>query len=149
MRYLALDIGTKRTGLAVSDATGLIARPYDVIPGGGDARALLAALAPILREEEVEAIVICLPRRLGGEEGPEAERIRTLAGAVDAATELPVSLWDERLNTVEATDRLIEAGVRRKARKGLVDKVAAALILQSFLDAGCPSEARLDPAPAS
>ena len=86
MRYLALDIGTKRTGLAVSDATGLIARPYDVIPGGGDARALLAALAPILEEEEVEAIVIGLPLNQTGPVGGPGRS----AGPGAKAREFPV-----------------------------------------------------------
>ncbi|NKB89860.1 MAG: Holliday junction resolvase RuvX [Acidobacteria bacterium] len=148
MRYLALDIGTKRTGLAVSDATGLIARPYDVITGAGDVDQLVARLREVVETEEVEAVVLGLPRRLGGEEGPEATRVRAIAGQIAGAFPVPVSLWDERLSTVEATERLIEAGVRRKARKGMVDKVAAALILQSFLDAGSPDSARLAEAPA-
>jgi len=134
MRYLGIDIGTKRTGLAISDATGLIARPLEVIGSGADPQALARSLRPIVEREEVEALVVGLPRRMGGEDGPEAEHAREAARQLEAVLGLPATLWDERLTTVEATARLIEAGVRRKQRKAVVDKVAAALILQSFLD---------------
>jgi len=134
MRYLGVDIGKKRTGLAISDPTGLIARPLEVVAGGADAAALGRALRPIVEREQVEGLVVGLPRRMGGEEGPEAVHARAVATHLARALGLPVELWDERLSTVEATDRLIEAGVRRQERRALVDKVAAALILQDFLD---------------
>ncbi len=135
MRYLGVDIGRKRTGLAISDATGLIARPLEVVAAGADAAALGRALRPIVEREQVEGLVVGLPRRMGGEEGPEAVHARAVGVHLHRALGLPVEMWDERLSTVEATDRLIEAGVSRRERKGVVDKVAAALILQGFLDA--------------
>jgi putative Holliday junction resolvase len=144
MRYLGVDLGTKRTGLAISDPTGLIARPLEVVRGGVDAADLAEVLRPIVAREEIEALVVGLPKRLGGEEGPEAAHARTVAVALETSLGLVATLWDERLSTVEATDRLIEAGVRRKKRKAVVDKVAAALILQSFLDSkrGAPDDPR-------
>lgn len=134
MRYLGVDIGKKRTGLAISDPTGLIARPLEVVAGGADAAALGRALRPIVEREEVEGLVVGLPRRMGGEEGPEAVHARAVGVHLARAFGLPVEMWDERLSTVEATDRLIEAGLGREERKDQVDKVAAALILQDFLD---------------
>ena len=135
MRYLGVDLGKKRTGLSISDATGLIARPLEVVAGGADAAALGRALRPIVEREEVEGLVLGLPRRMGGEEGPEAVHARAVGVHLARALGLPVEMWDERLSTVEATERLIEAGVSREDRRAVVDKVAAALILQAFLDA--------------
>lgn len=135
MRYLGIDIGKKRTGLAISDATGSIARPLEVVAGGADAGALGRALRPIVEREEIDGLVVGLPRRMGGEEGPEAVHARAVGVHLGRALSLPVEMWDERLSTVEATDRLIEAGVRPEDRRAMVDKVAAALILQGFLDA--------------
>lgn len=134
MRYLGVDIGKKRTGLAISDPTGLIARPLEVVAGGADAAALGRALRPIVDREEVGGLVVGLPLRMGGEEGPEAVHARAVGVHLARAFGLPVQMWDERLSTVEATDRLIEAGLGREERKDQLDKVAAALILQDFLD---------------
>ena len=134
MRYLGVDIGKKRTGLAISDPTGLIARPLEVVAGGADAAALGRALRPIVDREGVEGVVVGLPLRMGGEEGPEAVHARAVGVHLARAFGLPVQLWDVRLSTVEATDRLIEAGLGREERKDQLDKVAAALILQDFLD---------------
>jgi len=134
MRYLGVDIGKKRTGLAISDPTGMIARPLEVVAGGADAAALGRALRPIVEREDVEVLVIGLPRRMGGEEGPEAVHARAVGVHLTRALGLPVEMWDERLSTVEATERLIADGVGREERQALVDQVAAALILQGFLD---------------
>jgi len=135
MRYLGVDIGKKRTGLAISDPTGLIARPLEVVAAGADAAALGRALRPIVDREEVGGLVVGLPRRMGGEEGPEAVHARAVGVHLGRALGLPVEMWDERLSTVEATQRLIDAGVPHEQRGALVDQVAAALILQGFLDA--------------
>jgi putative Holliday junction resolvase len=135
MRYLGVDIGRKRTGLAVSDPTGLVARPLEVVRGGSDPRSLAALLGPIAEREEAEALVVGLPRRMGGEEGPEAERARAAAAILESELQLPVTLWDERLTSVRAAEILVERGVPPAEHRGVIDKVAAAVILQDFLDA--------------
>ncbi len=135
MRYLGVDIGRKRTGLAVSDPTGLVARPLEVVRGGSDPKALAALLRPIAEREEVEGLIIGLPRRMGGEEGPEAERAREAAAILESELGLPVTLCDERLTSVRAAEILVEQGVPATEHRDVIDKVAAAVILQDFLDA--------------
>ena len=135
MVYLCLDMGTRRIGVAVSDPTGLLARPIDTLPGGEPAPQFAQRLRPLVRDHEAEKLVIGLPKRLDGARGPEAIAVETIAAELQELLGMPVILWDERLSTVEATRRLIESGVRPKRRKQLVDQVAAALILQSYLDA--------------
>jgi len=135
MTYLCLDIGSRRTGVAISDPTGLLARPLGVIPGGQEPAAVATHLRPMIQEHGVDVLVLGLPRHMSGELGPEADRVQLLAAELEKLLGLPIQLWDERLSTVEATRRLIARGVRRERRKQLVDQEAAALILQGFLDA--------------
>ena len=135
MTFLCLDLGTRRTGLAISDPTGLLARPLTTVPGGESGPALAERLLRLSEEHEVDEIVVGFPRRMSGRKGPEAERTEALVEQLRELLPVPIHLWDERLSTVEAERRLIEAGVRRKKRKAMVDATAAALILQSFLDA--------------
>lgn len=135
MRTLCLDIGSVRTGVAISDPTGLLARPLQAVPGGHDAEALTDALRPLIEEHEVEALVVGHPRRMSGQEGPEAERVTGLARALRERLSVPVHLWDERLSTVEVRERLESAGVRRRQRsRAQIDCLAATVILQSWLD---------------
>lgn len=132
--YLCLDIGTRRTGVAISDSIGMLARPLGRFPGGEGAEALADRLRDLVHEHQVGAIVIGLPRRLSGEHGPEADNVTSLAQGLGERLDVPVRLWDERLSTVEAQRLMIEAGVRRKRRKAVVDAIAATVILQSYLD---------------
>ncbi|HJO03481.1 MAG TPA: Holliday junction resolvase RuvX [Acidobacteriota bacterium] len=141
MVYLCLDMGARRIGVAVSDPTGMLARPLDTLPGGEPTAEFAKRLQPIVRDNGAQRLVIGLPKRLSGAHGPEAVAIETAATELHNLLHLPVILWDERLSTVEATRRLIESGVSRKRRKQLVDRVAAALILQSYLDSLDSSEA--------
>ncbi|MGH7765105.1 MAG: Holliday junction resolvase RuvX [Candidatus Dormibacteraceae bacterium] len=133
MRTLAVDPGTKRVGVAVSDPTGTIAQALMTLDAE-PAQSLAARLAEVAAEQGAERIVVGLPRRMDGSNGPEAKAARDLAGAIRKASGLPVELVDERLTSVAAERSLIEGGVRRDKRRQSVDRVAAALLLQSHLD---------------
>ncbi|RMF23652.1 MAG: Holliday junction resolvase RuvX [Deltaproteobacteria bacterium] len=133
-RLAALDIGTKRIGVAVSDALGLTAQPLCVIQRrsvAADIEQIQAALA----DYAVRRVVVGLPLQMDGSEGEQAALVRRFCRELEAVTGLEILYQDERLTTVESERRLIDAGVRRKARKKVIDKTAAALILQSYLDA--------------
>jgi putative holliday junction resolvase len=141
---LAVDPGTKRVGLAVSDPSATIAQPLTTIPA--EPRPTLAArVADIARENEAGAIVVGLPRRLDGSFGPEAKAARELANELREASRLPVELVDERLTTAAAERSMIEQGVRRDKRRASIDRVAATLLLQSHLDRKLPPRPRRDP----
>ncbi len=134
-RILGVDLGTRRIGLAVSDPSGVIASPLRVLERSGDLDADRAAILAAAREQDAERIVVGLPTELSGRSGPAAKAARAEVEALRAAApDLPVVLVDERLTTVIAQRALVQAGVRRKDRRRKVDKVAAAVILQSFLD---------------
>lgn len=137
-RALGIDFGTVRIGVATSDPGRVIASPFDVITRGQDHAADHAAIARVVDAEDVAVVVVGLPRSMSGKDGAAAKLVRGEADELRAALTVPVVLWDERLSTVSANRALIEGGVRRKQRKGSVDKVAAAVILQSWLDAGGP-----------
>jgi putative Holliday junction resolvase len=129
---LAVDVGTVRWGLAVSDELGLLAHPVGTVPAGADAVAAVAAKAA---ELGVARIVVGWPRRTDGAPGALAEEVRRLCEEIQRVSRLPVAVWDERLTTVAADRLLLERGHRRLSRRRLVDQVAATLILQSYLDA--------------
>ena len=133
MRILALDHGTKRIGVAISDETRTIALPLEYIPAEPFA-GFLDRLKEILREKEVELILVGLPRNMDGSYGPAAQKVREFVGALKEAVATPIQTWDERLTTAQAQRFLIEGGVRREKRKEKVDKTAAAILLQSYLD---------------
>lgn len=133
-RILGLDPGERRIGLALSDPTEFLATPLTMIEVRGPAQAA-SEIAALCRKHDVASIVVGLPRRTDGSEGPEAEKARAFAARVGAATGLPVDLWDERFSTVTAQQALIEGGTRRDRRKELVDKIAAQITLQNYLDA--------------
>jgi len=133
MRILALDHGTKRVGVAVSDELKLIAQPLEYIPAEPFAD-FLARLKQILREKEVEMILLGLPRNMDGSYGPAALKVQEFAAALRGAVTVPVQTWDERLTSVMANRLLIQGNVRRDKRKEKVDKMAAAILLQSYLD---------------
>jgi putative pre-16S rRNA nuclease len=133
MRILALDHGTKRIGVAVSDETKTIAQPLEYIPAEPFAE-FLARLKKILAEKEIDLIILGLPRNMDGSYGPAAQKVETFAAALKAAVMIPIKLWDERLTSSQANKILIHAKVRRDKRKEKVDKMAAAILLQSYLD---------------
>ncbi len=133
MRIMGLDVGERRIGVAVSDPLRLTAQGIRVITraGGGEEIEEIARLA---REYEVGSIVVGLPRNMNGSYGPQAEKVREFAESLRAVVDMPVLLWDERLSTVSAEKALVEADLSRKRRKEVIDKQAAVIILQSYLD---------------
>ena len=135
MRILALDHGTKRIGVAVSDETKTIATPLEYIPAEPFA-AFLDRLKHLLVEKEVDLILLGLPRNMDGTYGPAAQKVETFAAALKSAITAPIKLWDERLTSRMANRILIQGNVRRDKRKEKVDKMAAAILLQSYLDSG-------------
>ncbi|MFO1475258.1 MAG: Holliday junction resolvase RuvX [Verrucomicrobiota bacterium] len=133
MRILALDHGTKRIGVAVSDEMKMIATPLEFIPAEPFAD-FLSRLKEIIREKEVEMLLVGMPRNMDGSYGPAALKVREFVGALQAGMTTPITLWDERLTSAQAQRFLIQGGVRRQERKSKVDKTAAAILLQSYLD---------------
>jgi putative Holliday junction resolvase len=148
MRVLGVDLGARRIGLAVSDPSGALARPWKTLPASGPpgdrAAAVLAAVQEFLAQERRSgggdapafgAIVVGFPQRLGGGDTHLTGQVRTFADALAAATGLPVHLQDERLSSREAESRLSVHERDWKKRKAKLDAAAAAIILQDFLDA--------------
>ena len=133
MRILALDHGTVRIGLAVSDEMKLFAQPLDYLPAEPFAE-FVQQLKVIVKEKEVDLIVVGMPRNMDGSYGPAAQRVREFVIALKEAIPMPIRTWDERLTSVTANRLLTEGNVRGEKRKEKVDKVAAAVLLQSYLD---------------
>jgi len=141
VRVLALDVGEKRIGVAVSDPLGIAARGLAVLKRT-DLPADLAEIARMAREEGAGLVLVGLPLELGGEEGEASRRVRIFAERVREATGLEVLLWDERLTTVQADEVLRGRGLGWRERKRVVDRVAAAAILQEYLDENARGEGR-------
>jgi putative Holliday junction resolvase len=129
-RVLGIDLGTVRVGLAVSDPQRLLAQPLDVVPREGAED----AIADRTRELEVGEVVVGIPLRMDGSHGPEADAAEDFAQTLEELLGLPVARWDERLSTKEAERSMRAAGANSRKQRGVVDKVAAAMVLQSFLD---------------
>ncbi|WP_018133507.1 Holliday junction resolvase RuvX [Effusibacillus pohliae] len=132
-RLLGVDLGDVRIGVAVSDPLGMTAQGIEVIRRTSDAEAL-QRLGELIRQYEVETIVLGFPKNMNGTIGPRGEATREFAERLEETFQIPVVLWDERLSTMAAERMLIEADVRRNKRRQVVDKMAAAIILQSYLD---------------
>ena len=132
-RILSLDIGTKRTGVAISDELLCISQPLTAIHATNK-RDWLQGVVELVEKEEVGQVLVGLPLNQDGEEGQDACRIREYIALLRERLQLPVIEWDERFSTVQAERSLLEADVSRKRRKQVIDKVAAAIILQSYLD---------------
>ena len=132
MRIMAIDYGDARTGVAISDPTGLLAG-FTTVIHSRKPEAVAAELARLVREHRVEELVMGFPRNMDGTEGPRAELYRAFAGQVEAACGLKPVLWDERRTTVEAHSILHASGKRMKNHKKTVDAVAATLILEGYL----------------
>ncbi len=134
MRVLALDIGEKRTGVAVSDPTGRVASPVCVLPSA-EVLAHAASFRRVLEDWEPEVLLAGRPMTLAGEDGPQAERIKSQAESIAVRCGLPLEFADERLSSAEAKRILREQGLSERSMRGKVDMVAASLFLQSWLDA--------------
>lgn len=135
LRALALDLGSKRIGVALSDSSGLIANPFTVIQRSGRAADDHRRIAALVKEEEVDVVVVGLPLSLDGTHGPAARAAVAEAAALATVLDVPVETHDERLSTVAADSVLKQANLRADRRRKVVDKVAATVILQGWLDA--------------
>ncbi len=133
MRILGLDIGKRRTGVAISDELALVATGLRTIKAPGRGK-LIKIIRGIIDEYDVGEVVMGLPLNLDGTEGAKAAEVRRFAEALERAAGLKVIFWDERFSTVAVTRVLVEADISRAKRKDVVDKVAAAYILQGYLD---------------
>lgn len=133
MRVMALDIGKARCGIAISDPAGRIATPICVLPTS-EVEQNAPSFRRLLEDWEPEMILSGLPYTLAGEEGPQAESIRAVAGAIAKRAGLPLEFTDERLSSSEAKRSLREKGFSEKEMRGKVDMIAASLFLQSWLD---------------
>lgn len=129
-RVLGLDHGSKRVGVAVSDALRITAQALEVIPR----HTAVGRIAEIVHKFGVSQIVVGLPTSLSGKEGPAAASARSFANEIEAAVGVKVFLIDERFSTITAENAMLAAGSKRRTRRQSLDKVAAAIILQSFLD---------------
>ncbi len=133
MRIAALDHGTVRVGVAVSDELKIIAQPLEFIPAE-PFDAFMVRLKQIIAEKEVELFIIGMPRNMDGSYGPAAQKVNDFVAKLKKEITTPIKLLDERLTSVQANRMLIEADMRRDKRKLSVDKMAAAILLQSHLD---------------
>lgn len=133
-RYLALDVGSKRIGIAVSDELGLTAQPVLTLERRRNQREDLRSIARLCRRFGVAGIVVGNPLKMTGEISGQAAKVQAFATELGELAGLPIHLWDERLTTHEAHQLLYESGRARQDHRSVVDQVAATLILQSFLD---------------
>jgi putative Holliday junction resolvase len=145
-RYLGVDFGTKRIGLAISDALGITARPLEVVAR----RDLADTLQRVVAEHELAGVVVGLPTALAGHEGQSAESARQLGAEIESLLDVKVDFVDERFTSRMAEGALLESGMKRRDRKETVDKVAAAIILQTYLDSrrsrgNSPNSAGVEP----
>ena len=131
MRYLSVDYGTKRTGLAICDHSETIVSPLAVIHGQKD---LQKKILSLVNSENVEAIVLGLPLNMDGSTGPQARLVFQFADQLKAHLDIPIHFQDERLSSFSAGEKLRQTGFTRKKKKKRLDAVAAAEILQAFLD---------------
>ena len=128
---MAVDLGTVRTGVAVSDELGMLAQPWKTLPGGD---AALEAVVSAVGELKPVRVLVGLPRNMDGSYGRAAEGARAFAEQLKSRVPCPVDLWDERLTTVSAQRALRESGRKARDQRGVVDQVAAQFLLQSWLD---------------
>ena len=132
MRVLGIDFGSKRVGLALGDTESRLATALATLPNDS---ALFEAIGQVCRERGIEAIVVGLPLNMDGSRGPQAAAATEFADRLGSHLGLPVETWDERLSTAEVERALLAGGLSRKKRKARRDRLAAQLILQSYLDA--------------
>jgi putative holliday junction resolvase len=133
MRILGIDHGTVRIGLAISDELGMIAQPMEFVPAEPFEKFIIR-LKEIIQEKQVELLLVGMPRNMDGSYGPAATKVKEFIEVLKAQVTTPIKTWDERLTSAQANRYLIQASVRREDRKSKVDKTAAAILLQSYLD---------------
>ena len=137
MRLMGLDYGTKTVGVAISDELGITAQPLLTITRKSEnkLRQTLAQIESIIESYKVHFVVLGFPKNMNDTIGPRAKATEEFKAHIERRTGLSVELWDERLSTMQSEKVLIEAGIRRENRKEHIDRMAAALILQSYMDA--------------
>lgn len=140
-RIIGIDYGLARIGLAVSDAMGIIASPHGTVQTASRSEETLRRLVEAIdacaaeKGDSIDAIVVGMPLMMDGSVGLKGDEVKDFVEKLKLRTEIPIHVWDERLTTVQAERGMREAGMSRKKRKGVVDKTAAAILLQSYLDA--------------
>jgi len=134
-RVLALDLGKKRIGLAISDGLGLTAQGLPTLQRRNK-RTDLAALATLIKSRDVTEILMGNPLHMSGDAGRQSEWAREFAGAIEKYTGIPVRMWDERLTTLEASRVLRQSGIGIEKRAAAIDRLSAVILLQSYLDSG-------------
>lgn len=146
MKIMGLDYGTKTVGVAVSDALLITAQPLETITrkSANKLRQTLARIEAIISEEQISLIVLGYPKNMNNTVGERALACEAFKEDLERRTGLSVVLWDERLTTVESEQILMDSGVRRENRKAYIDKMAAAIILQSYLDATAGERGKTD-----
>jgi putative Holliday junction resolvase len=133
MRILAIDYGSQRIGLALSDPTGTLAKPLPFLPAKADSK-LAREIADLVKKEQAELILLGLPRHMNGELGEAAEKVKTFSAVLEKATPVKIKFVDERLTTVQASRQLHESGKDTRKQRGQIDSAAAAVLLQGYLD---------------
>ena len=133
-RSLGLDVGDKRIGVALSDPTGILASPLTIIDRGSDERQTLEAIIAVINQYQVKQIIVGLPRFMNGSIGKQAEKVMAFVQRLRSHTKVPVEFRDERLTTVSARRLMQAASTKKTKRKARDDAIAAALILQGYLD---------------
>ncbi len=139
MRALGVDLGSKRIGVALSDSQGRMALPFDTVVRTGDRAREHRRLADLVAEAEAEIVIVGLPFSLDGSEGPAAKRARKEIGQLSRTLNVPIETYDERFTTVTADHALREADMGGRQRRKVIDKTAAAVMLQAWLDSRGPS----------
>ena len=137
-RALGIDLGSKRIGVAIGDRTGTIASPLQVLQRSGSVKRDHQAIADLVIEEEADVVVVGLPLNMNGSTGPAAQAAIDEAAALATVVAVPVVTFDERRTTVTADQAMMQANMGAQARRKIVDKIAAAVMLQGWLDAGGP-----------
>ena len=132
-RILGVDFGRARIGVAISDELGLLAHPVETIPGAR-IKAAAKRVAQIAREKNVERVIVGMPRHMNGELGTAAEEAKAFAERLRPLLPCAITMWDERLSTIAANRALRDAGQKTRHTRGIVDQVAAQMILQGYLD---------------
>ncbi len=133
MRVLAIDYGSQRIGVALSDPTGTLARPLPFVPAKGDTK-LAKDIAALAVKEQAGLLLLGLPRNMDGSFGEAAEKVQAFAAELKKATEIRVQLIDERLSTVQASRQLQESGKNTRKQRGQIDSESACVLLQGYLD---------------
>jgi putative Holliday junction resolvase len=133
MRILAIDYGSQRIGLALSDPTGTLARPLPFVPAKGDAK-LAREIIELAKTHEVHLFILGLPRNMDGTSGEAAAKVQAFAEIFRQATTTPLKLIDERLSTVQASRQLQESGKNTRKQRGQIDSESACVLLQGYLD---------------